>query len=146
MVQSFRDILLWALKFGSPLFLVLVPVFMSYGLLNQHAESMKALSNYENEFILPTGYESHWSGNYESQVRSYLVVMTNPISSITIRLSSDNQGKFEIEQYDGGLLQLIMTYIALAIITWWFWIRKNTHNKCMQSDRPKPASRSSADR
>lgn len=111
-------------------------LFMIFGSLNIDPKFTEILSRYEYNFAIQTGFGRRGNNNYNFVSRSYLLLSSAPFSSTTVRITNYSDGTQEIEKIDGGLLNLVIGYFILILATWWFWIRKKTHNKALQSDRP----------
>lgn len=129
-----KKFVFFVLKYASPLFLILVPLLAIYGLLNPWPQSEVALSKHPDSIVLLSGFQSNYSGSYEKHSKTYLVIKTNPISSYTVKITTDTQGLHEVNQHEGGLLIILFTYTLLIAITWWFWFKRKTLNN--SSDLP----------
>ena len=139
-MNTIKKFVIFVFKYASPLFLVLVPLVVIYGLLNPWPPSEAALSKYPGSVVLLSGLQSTYHGSYEKHSKTYLIVNPKTFTSNTVKVTVDTDGLSEIKEHEGGLLIMLLTYSLLIAITWWFWIRpkQNTHNKRLQIDAAPP--------
>jgi hypothetical protein len=138
MLYSLKICFVWAAKFGSPILLIAMTLFMTFGSLSIDPKFTDILSRYEYDFAIQTGFGRRGNNNYNFVSRSYLLLSSAPFSSTTVRITNYSDGTQEIEKIDGGLLNLVTGYLILILAIWWFWIREKTHNKALQTDAAKP--------
>ena len=117
------------LKYTAPFFLVLLPAIAIYGHVHPWQPSIQTLHKYGKSINILLGTDHHFSGNYKSQTRSYLVFFPNSLTSKTVFIEADSLGKYIVTEKDGGLLIVIMIYVVLILLTWWYWIKPKTHNE-----------------
>ena len=138
-----KKVLVAALKYGAPLFLVALPAVAIYGEISPWEKSEEVLAKYSEGATILIGlrYQSGNKGGklYSTQSRTYINIEGIPPKSKTIVVSVSADGRTEINERDGGLVTLVATYLFLMFVTWWFWFgpEKNTHNKSSESDAGK---------
>ena len=115
----------------APLSLVLLPAMAIYGQVNPWQPAIEALKHYDQNINILIGANYHFSGDYESQNRTYLLFSPNSLSSKTIFIETDNVGKYIVTESDGGLITVILVYVILILLTWWFWFKPKTHNNTL---------------
>ena len=122
-------------KFVPPIFLVFIPATAIYGSIAPWDLSANALSKYPGQHSLLVGFSSVRSKNSWSQTNTYLVIGPGFTTSKTIEVSADSNGKLEVKESEGGLLQFIITYVILILITWFSWsgYRMVAHNQSLNS-------------
>ncbi|MCK4742637.1 MAG: hypothetical protein KAT25_02330 [Sulfuriflexus sp.] len=108
----------------APFFLVLFPLIMVYGLLFPWQPAAEALSKYENSVALLSGIRSSHKDDYEKHSKTYLIIKTKPLSSFAVRVTVDSSGLNKVEEYEGGFIIMLATYLFLFFWTWWFWFKK----------------------
>ncbi|OUR70771.1 hypothetical protein A9Q78_11770 [Methylophaga sp. 41_12_T18] len=120
-------------KYVPPIFLVLIPAMIIYGLSTQWIISKDVLSKYESSFILFVGFkkESGFVGGrtFERESRNYLIIGDN-LQSKTVTIYAEFGELHKVKEEEGGLLTFIISYLLLIVVTWFFWLRP--HNKSLQ--------------
>lgn len=117
-------LLLRLLKFVCPLFLVVLPCVMAFGLISPWPVAVKALGSGSSSGALLIGasYESRFSGNTSYEKREQTYALLPGLKTVTV---IQENGEVRIEEDPHGLFSAIAIYALLGIGTWWFWLRPN---------------------
>ena len=133
MISKFKEIIIFSFKYLPILFLIVVPVQLIYGTYSTWDTSSTELKKYKHKYRIFTGGSSERfyskENSYYMESKTYIIFdkgLSN-IKSITISKHSKNGTSVEIE--DGGLIQLILTYLFLMFCVWFMWFRKGNVNE-----------------
>ena len=132
-----KQLVLTLAKYMSPLFAILIPVVMLYGVIYPWPEANDALSKYQNEYILLIGGKSEYTQSYESHQNKYLILQPSILSSKTVLVTVDSTKKKEVVVAEGGFLSILIVYVVLLLLIWWFWFKPETHNKSLKAGTPQ---------
>jgi hypothetical protein len=128
MIEQIKTWFIIILKYGSPLFLILVPTLIIYGSYATWPLAENALSKFNADFKIQTGY--HYAKGYngthhfENISRSYYLFKDSLIYVKAVMISVDEKGNIKIEENNETILPLVASYLFFMFVTWWFWIRK----------------------
>lgn len=118
--------LLTLLKYCFPIALLTVPCAALMGILTPWPIAAKAMGpEWARESVLiGVSHEYRSSGNqsYERRTQTYLGLPNSRHAFQTIRVTEEN-GVVRTEEDPYFLLAVLVTYAAVSVGTWWFWIR-----------------------
>lgn len=110
-----------------------------YGALYPWQYSDDALSKYDDGIALLVGSQSKYHDTEEQHRRTYLILFPNNLTSKTIYAYADARSITKVNEYDGGFLIMLITYVVLLFGAWWYWIKPKTHNNSSNSTGAKNA-------
>lgn len=117
------------LKFGMPVYLILVPAMAFYGWLVPWPPAESALANHygQTPVLVGTSYRNHYSlgqGRNITSSRSYILFPAAVNDPKIITLTQKNGAAVTWSESQFGLL-LMLTWLVLCVVgTWWFWCRR----------------------
>jgi hypothetical protein len=118
------------LKYACPILLVTIPCLMIIGFMAPWPVAEKALGPGwgRQSVLIGLSYTSEFSEDQslERRTQTYLCLPGSSRAFRIIRVIQEN-GTVRTEEDPDGLLTLLLllaNYAALAVVTWWFWIRR----------------------
>ena len=124
-----KKIIYFSLKYVSPVYLVLMTGVILFGVISPWDRMDEALGKYKDNIKLFVGYEFEHRNNVTKEKRNYIVI-TDKFASKTIQATLQQNGSLIAEERDGGLLQLIFSYLFMLFCAWWFWL--TPYNKSLK--------------
>jgi hypothetical protein len=128
------------LKFGMPLYLVLVPVMVFYDWFSPWAAAEDALLEYQGQTPLLVGasYHAQYSlaqGRRVTSSRSYIFLPAVLSDPKIIAFTQENGAAVTKSESRLNLLLTVLWLVLSCVGTWWFWLRRVPPNN---SFKPKP--------
>ena len=109
------------LKYGSPLFLSVFMLTAVVGYLRPWAPGNDFLSSQTGQFPVQIGFTCNPSSCTAGQYVLFPSAFSNP-TSVTITRGSAGAAAVVVNKY--GFLLCLARVVALAVLTWWFWLRR----------------------
>ena len=135
-IRLFRKLL----KFGMPLYLVLVPVMALYGWFSPWAAAQGALLEHQGQTPLLVGasYHAQYSlaqGRRITSSRSYIFLPAVLSDPKIITFTQENGADVTISESRLNFFLTALWLVLCCVGTWWFWFRRVPPNN---SFKPKP--------
>ncbi len=122
------------LKYASPLFLGVVLLTAVIGYLRPWAPAKDYLSSQAGQFPVQVGFNCSPSSCTAGQYVLFPSAFSEPTS---VTITQGRAGPAEIVVNEYGFLVWLARVVALAVLTWWFWLRRK-HQPPNNSFKPRP--------
>jgi hypothetical protein len=119
-------------KYGSPAFLLYLPLVALYGTVSPSQPAQQVLAQYPEQtpIMVGFGYRARYSstGDTTKVSRSYILLPMVLKHPKVITVLQVNGGASEVSESEYGFLFFIAWIVVCIAGTWWFWFREKTPN------------------